>query len=438
MKISPNEERSLRLTSKPRMQASKLARQCLVAPRIGHMDARTVRLFFLGNGVEASRPIVWIIGFFAFLNVYSVQAVLPMVMDDFHTTALEAGMTVGATVLAIGLVSPFIGMLSDAVGRKVVLCTSMFALTVPTALIPISHSLDTLIVLRFLQGLTIPGIAVVLIAYLSEEFRSGGVVQMTATYVGGTVMGGFCGRFLTGHAGHLLGWRGAFVTLAVLNLLGALLVLWLLPPSRRFVPNRNVTGGMQTLLLHLRNRRLMAACAVGFCVLFSLVGTFTYVNLHLALAPFNLSAAGLANVFTVYLVGVIVTPLAGRHIDRLGFMKSLLGALAISATGLLLTLLPSIFFVVVGLAVCSTGVFLCQSATIGSIARTVSEGRSLATGIYYLSYYCGGAAGSWLAGLAFEGWGWSGSVATIALFQGIAATIVLSVWRERGAEAIRN
>jgi YNFM family putative membrane transporter len=335
------------------------------------MLARTVRLFFLGNGVEASRPIVWIIGFFAFLNVYSVQAVLPMIMDDFHTTALQAGMTVGATVLAIGLVSPFIGLLSDAVGRKVVLCTSMFALTVPTALIPISHSLDTLIVLRFLQGLTIPGIAVVLIAYLSEEFRSGGVVQMMATYVGGTVMGGFCGRFLTGHAGHLLGWRGAFVALAVLNLLGALLVLWLLPPSRQFVPNRNVTGGMQTLLLHLRNRRLMAACAVGFCVLFSLVGTFTYVNLHLASAPFNLSAAGLANVFTVYLVGVIVTPLAGRHIDRFGFMKSLLGALAISATGLLMTLLPSIFFVVVGLAVCSTGVFLCQSATIVRSVRLV-------------------------------------------------------------------
>ena len=38
-------------------------------PRIGHMVARTVRLFFQGNGVEASRPIVWIIGFFAFLNV---------------------------------------------------------------------------------------------------------------------------------------------------------------------------------------------------------------------------------------------------------------------------------------------------------------------------------------------------------------------------------
>ncbi len=393
------------------------------------MVPSTLRLFFLGDGVQASRPVVWIIGFFAFLNVYSIQAVLPMVMEDFHATAVQAGLTVGATVLAIGLVSPFMGMLSDAVGRKVMVCASMFALTVPTALIPLSQSLDTLIVLRFLRGLTIPGIVVVLVAYLSEEFRAGGVVRMTATYIGGTVMGGFCGRFLTGHAGHLVGWRGAFVTLAILNFLGTLLVIWQLPASQHFVANKNIAGGMRTLWMHLHNKRLMAACAVGFCVLFSLVGTFTYVNLHLAAAPFNLSAAGLANVFTVYLLGVFVTPMAGRHIERWGFMRSMLGALAVSTAGLMLTLLPSVFWVVAGLAICSTGVFLCQSATISSIAKSVTEGRSLATGIYYMSYYCGGAAGSWLAGLAYVGWGWSGSVATIAVVQGMAAAIVAVVWR---------
>ena len=393
------------------------------------MVANKMRQFFLGDGVQVSRPIVWIIGFFAFLNVYSVQSVLPMVMDDFHATAVQAGLTVGATVLGIGLVSPFMGMLSDAFGRKAILCTSLFALTVPTALIPLSQGLNMLIALRFLQGLAVPGIVVVLIAYLSEEIRSGGVASMTSTYVGGTVMGGFCGRFITGHAGHLLGWRGAFVMLAVLNLIGALLVWRALPASRNFVPNRNFQGAMATLWGHLHNRRLMAACAVGFCVLFSLVGTFTYVNLHLAAPPFSLTAAGLANVFTVYLVGVLVTPMAGRHIDRLGFMRSMLGALGISACGLLLTLLPSLWAVVVGLAVCSTGVFLCQSATISSIAKNVSEGRSLATGIYYMSYYCGGAAGTWAAGLAYEGYGWSGSVLVIAMVQTCAAALVVLVWR---------
>lgn len=393
------------------------------------MPATNIRLFFLGNGTQVSQAIVWIIGFFAFLNVYSVQSVLPMVMADFHASALQTGMTVGATVLAIALVSPVMGMLSDAFGRRGILCLSMFAMTLPTALIPISHSLNVLIVLRFIQGLAVPGIVVVLIAYIAEEFReSGGVARMTATFVGGTVMGGFSGRFITGHLGDLLGWRGSFVTLAIMNFFGALLVLWLLPVSRHFVPNRNVSGVLSTLSRHLQNKRLMASCAVGFCVLFSLVGTFTYVNLHLASEPFNLSAAGLANVFGVYLVGVLVTPLAGRHIDRLGFMRALLLALAVSATGLLLTLVTSLPLIVIGLTVCSSGVFLCQSATISAISKNVTEGRSLATGIYYMSYYAGGAVGTWGAGMAYVHWGWSGSVMTIALVQALAAAIVVFVW----------
>jgi predicted MFS family arabinose efflux permease len=395
-----------------------------------------MQLFFPQAGQQASRLIVWLIGFFAFLNVYSMQAVLPMVMQDFHASPVQAGLTVGATVLAVALVSPFMGMLSDAFGRKVIICASLFALTLPTALIPVAGSLNALIFLRFLQGLAVPGIVVVLIAYLSEEFHSGGVARMTATYVGGTVMGGFCGRFITGHAGHLLGWRGAFVTLALLNLFGALLVLWLLPPSRCFVANRNMRAGFGTLWRHLHHKRLMAACAVGFCVLFSLVGTFTYVNLHLASSPFNLSSAGLANVFSVYLVGVFVTPLAGPYVVRFGFLRPLLGALALSAAGLSLTLLPSLTAVIIGLTVCSTGVFICQSATLSAIAQNVNEGRSLATGIYYMSYYAGGAAGSLLAGMAYEGWGWGGSVLSIALMQALAAVIAAVAWRQpaqRGA-----
>jgi predicted MFS family arabinose efflux permease len=330
----------------------------------------------------------------------------------------------------VGLISPFIGMLSDALGRKSVICSSLLALTLPTALIPLTHSLNALIALRFMQGLAVPGIVVVLIAYIGEEFRGGGMARMMAIYVGGTVMGGFCGRFITGHAGDLLGWRGAFVLLAAMNLIGTLLVWWRLPASRHFIANRNVQGALDMLWRHLHNRRLMASCAVGFCVLFSLVGAFTYVNLYLAAAPFHLSTAGLANVFAVYLVGVLVTPLAGRHSERVGFMRALLWALSLSACGLLMTLVPSLPVIVVGLTICSSGVFLCQSATISAIAKNVTEGRSLATGIYYMSYYAGGAVGAWGAGLAFESCGWSGSVMTITVVQMLAAAIVGMVWRK--------
>lgn len=392
------------------------------------MFANPLRRALLGDGRQASRFIVWLVGFFAFLNVYSVQSVLPLMMADFHASPLKVSMTVGATVFAIALISPFMGMLSDSFGRKRVLCSSLFALTLPTLLIPLCQDLGAVIALRFLQGLSIPGIVVVMMAYIAEEFRSGGVARMTATYVSGTVMGGFCGRFLTGHAGHWMGWRGAFFALAAANLAGALFVLWRLPASRGFVPNKDVRGALRVLRSHLRNRRLLAACAVGFCVLFSLVGSFTYVNFLLAAPPFNLSTASLANIFMVYLIGVVVTPLAGRGISRVGFARSLAWALMAASCGLLLTLLPSLAAIVFGLILCSSGVFVCQTATISFIATSVSEGRSLATGLYNMCYYAGGAASTGFVGLAFEDWGWQGAVLVLVGVQLLAAGIASFGW----------
>ena len=90
---------------------------------------------------------------------------------------------------------------------------------------------------------------------------------------------------------------------------------------------------------------------------------------------------------------------------------------------LLLTLLPSLAAIVVGLAICSSGVFVCQAATISFIAGSIVEGRSLATGLYNMSYYAGGAIGTWSAGLAYESWGWGGAVFVICLAQLLAAGI---------------
>ena len=384
---------------------------------------------------QASPAVIWLIAFFAFINLYAMQSILPLVMHDFDASPLRAGATVGATVLAVALVSPFMGILSDALGRKNVVCASLFGLALPTALIPMASSLDQVVLLRFLQGLAIPGIVVTLTAYIAEEFAPDAAARMTSVYMGGAVMGGFSGRFITGHAGHVFGWRGAFIVLVVLNLIGALIAVWRLPASRGFVPDRNIGNAFRTLVQHGRNLKLLAACAVGFCVLFSLVGTFTYVNLLLVAPPFNLSVAGLANVFCVYLLGVVVTPLTGRFIIRFGFLRALLSALGISSLGLMLTLTSSLLGVIGGLAICSSGVFICQSATISFIARHVPNGRSSATGLYYLSYYIGGAAGTASGGLAYEAGGWGGTVAAMIIVQGLAASIAWMGWRSaRAAE----
>lgn len=367
-----------------------------------------------------------LVGVFAFLQVYSVQSILPDLQRDLDASVVEIGSAVGATVLAVALVSPLMGMLSDALGRKWLVVASVLALGLPTALMAGVDSVRTLTLLRFLQGLAVPGVTVVTLAYIGEEFRHAAMARMMAVYVTGNVLGGFLGRFLLGHLTELMGWRAGFGVLAVLNLAGAVLVWRVLPASRHFRPNARLAGALATLASLLRHPALQAACALGFTVLFAQVGMFTYVNFHLAAAPYHFSPAALANVFAVYLVGVLVTPLAGRLIPRVGARRTLLASVLASILGVLLTLLPSSRGIVGALTLASCGTFITQSATVSYIAYRISEGRSLASGLYYTAYYAGGFCGAWLGGFAYDHGGWPVTVGLLAATQALGWLVA---WR---------
>lgn len=177
-----------------------------------------------------------LIGMFAFLQVYSIQSILPVLMMDFKASEVQVGMAVGATVMAVALMSPFLGMLSDALGRKSIIVGALLFLAVPTGLIALSNSVETLTIWRFLQGLSVPGITVVTIAYLGEEFKGSAVAELMAYYVSGSVLGGFLGRFILGHLHEWVGWRTGYYFMAALTVFGALWVAKTLPASKTSYP----------------------------------------------------------------------------------------------------------------------------------------------------------------------------------------------------------
>ncbi len=368
---------------------------------------------------------IGLIGMFAFLQVYSIQAILPVLMADFSATEVQAGMVVGATILAIAIMSPFLGMLSDAVGRKSFVVGALLFLTLPTALIAQSTTIEWIGLWRFIQGLSVPGITVVIIAYIGEEFEGSSVTELMSFYVSGSVLGGFMGRFLLGHLHEFFGWRQAYYVLAILTLISALWVAKTLPSSKHFVANPNFRSAIQTLGSHLVNRYVVTACLLGACVLFSLVGCFTFINLYLADTPYNLGTGALANIFAVYLIGVIITPLSTILLRRFGSARTIIVAVIISMLGVLLTLATPLWLIVIGLGVMSSGVFVTQSATISYIAVNVKQGRSLASGLYYLFYYAGGTVGAWLCGLAYAYGQWQFTV-WLLLFVQVLALLIAS------------
>lgn len=359
----------------------------------------------------------------AFLQVYSVQSILPVLVRDLHATEVQAGWAVGATILAIALLSPFTGMLSDALGRKKVIAVSLLLLGILTALTALSDSIASLIVMRFLQGLSIPGITVVLLAYIGEEFSGGKMARLMSLYVTASVLGGFLGRFVTGHVGEWLGWRAACYCLAAFCLFAAAYVWRFLPESHRFRANKDIAAALSVLRRHMHNRRLLAACILGACVLFCMVGCFTYINLHLAAEPYHLNSAGLANLFGLYLIGMFITPVSAKLIAAVGNAHTVIIAVGVSATGILCTMAHHLAVIIAGLVLMSAGVFITQAATISFIAQCTREGRSLASGLYYMAYYGGGTLGAWLCGLAYAAWGWTGVACLLLCMQAAAVSL---------------
>jgi MFS transporter, YNFM family, putative membrane transport protein len=367
-------------------------------------------------------------GFCAFVNLYSVQALLPALAAEFGVGAGDISWLMTAGTGAIALTAPFTGALADMVGRKRLITAAMFAVVVPTLLMTLVTSVAAFAFWRFVQGLLLPPIFTVAVAYIGDEWPPADVPRVAGLYISGTSIGGFCGRFIPGALTDLIGWRLAFGIVALLTLLTAIIVASTLPRERHFIRSSGFLSSLAQMLRHLRDRQLLATYAIGFGVLFNFIATFTYVSFHLAAPPYLFSPTLLGALFLTYLASSPIVPWVGRAIALFGRRQFVLGVIALWIVGVLLLLAGPVSVIMTGLTLCAVCGMICQAVSTGYVTMTAKEGRSSAVGLYATAYYVGGSAGAFLTGLAWTFAGWNACVATIVAMQLIIATIVAAAW----------
>jgi YNFM family putative membrane transporter len=384
-----------------------------------------------GNKAAAA---VALCGVCAFLELYCTQPLLPLLAHVFHASKTGVSMTVSAATLGVAISAPIFGAVTERLARTRVIVVSILGVSIPTVLAATSTSLAQLIFWRFLQGIMVPGIIAAVVTYIGEEWPPERIALIMSFYVSGTALGGFLGRISAGILADRYSWRVSFVALGLASLLGAAAVAAWLPHGRRRVPVTPRSDPLPTFPYQVqemfRTRRLVATFAVGFNVLFSLVGVFTWITFYLSAAPFLLSTTALSSLFFVYLIGLVVTPAAGYLITRVGLRAGIGGAICCSIAGVLLTLAHSLPIVIIGLAMLSSGVFIAQTASQSHLRVAAPPGaRVTAAGIYITCYHLGGTAAGVVPG-AFWAFGkWPACVAFIVFMQIIALSIALAGWR---------
>ncbi len=307
-------------------------------------------------------------------------------------SAISALMTAGTA--AIALTAPFTGALADVVGRKRLITTAMFATVLPTLIMTTASTVPELTFWRFVQGLLLPPIFTVTVAYIGDEWPRGDVPRIAGLYIAGTSTGGFCGRFVPGALADLIGWRLAFVAIALMSVVAGVIVALLLPRERHFVRSGGLAASFVQILRHLRDPRLLATYAIGFGVLFNFIATFTYVSFHLAAPPYLFSPTLLGALFFTYLAATPLVPWVGRAIAAFGRRRFVLGVIAVWIVGGLLLLAPPVAVILTGLTLCAVCGMVCQAVSTGYVTQTAREGRSSAVGLYASIFYIGGSAGA--------------------------------------------
>lgn len=380
--------------------------------------------------LHCARLALFLCGCAAFLNLYATQSILQTFAAHFHISAKEAGWSITVTTLAVAITAPFVSRLTGCFAQRTVISVAAVLLAVPALMTAYADSFAEVLVWRFVEGMLIPVLFATSVAYIGDRWHGGTVTEVTSLYVAGTVLGGFAGRFVTGVMTEYVGWREAFEVLAVLSLMVGGFIQFLLPANRpRTVQVKASSSGVF-------RQPLLAAYAVGFCVLFSQVAAFTYAGLYLGLPPFNLGPAALGMLYMVFLLALIVIPIAGR-LSKARPHAQLLGVAAVlGVSGSALTLMPSLWCIVVGLALSSTGVFLAQAAANGFITSTAGDNKTGAVGVYLTCYYLGGSGGAIVPALIWERWGWVGCVVLIIGFQLLTLLIALTGWKPLKPELI--
>jgi predicted MFS family arabinose efflux permease len=381
------------------------------------------------SGAPLTRSLI--IGLTAFVTVvdlFATQAILPSLAASYHVTPAAMGFAVNASTMGMAVAGLAVAWFSRRIDRRLGILASLSLLAIPTALLAVAPNLTVFTLLRITQGLCMSSAFALMLSYLGEACTPEETAGAFAAYITGNVASNLFGRLMAAALADHLGLAGNFYVFSALNLAGAVLVYFYL----RGTPAMPVLGASGRSALgawaaHLRNPALRASFAIGFCILFAFIGTFTYVNFVLVREPLSLSRMALGFVYFVFLPSIVNTPLAGHAVARFGVRPTFRMAIGVAGTGLPLLVIAQLSCVLAGLVLVGVGTFLAQAVATGFVGRAATTDRGSASGIYLASYFAGGLVASAVLGQAFDRLGWTACVAGVGCALAIAAALAVKL-----------
>jgi YNFM family putative membrane transporter len=368
-------------------------------------------------------------GFVTFVTLYDVQPLLPLFAQEFGVSPAVSSLPLSFSTIALALGMLIAGTVSETLGRRRVMTAALFLTSLLAMATYFSHSFESLLMLRLLQGLALAGVPSVAMAYLGEEMDARSIGHAMGLYISGNALGGMTGRIGSALLCRYIPWHSAIALIGVISLLLTLLFLKSLPPSTNFHQRPfRVRYLFTSLFQHLRDPGLLCLYALAFLSMGGFISLYNYIGFRLLAAPYNLSHFQVSLIFLVYLLGSFSSGIVGSLIHRFGRPFMIRLTLSVMLGGTVLTLSGSLPVIVAGVGIFTCGFFSAHAIASSWVGRRARTAKAQASSLYLFSYYLGSSISGTAGGLFWVNFGWNGVAAMIALLTltafGVAALLL--------------
>ena len=168
----------------------------------------------------------------AMLGLGIIAPILPLYAKTFAASGVQIGLVFTAFSISRALLGPFVGRLSDHVGRKSLMLVGLGIYAVISVLYVSADSLWELGLFRFLQGIGSVMVGPLAQAYVGDMTPRGKEGRYMNAFYASQFLGIGIGPLLGGFIGAAWSYEAAFLVMGGLSLLSVLLVAITVPVDR--------------------------------------------------------------------------------------------------------------------------------------------------------------------------------------------------------------
>jgi predicted MFS family arabinose efflux permease len=371
-----------------------------------------------------------LLGLAGFASMASMRICDPMLVvlsEEFQVSTGDASAVVSVYAVVYGLSQLFYGPMGDRFGKLRVVSLAVLACALFSAITAMSGTLPMLVIMRGFMGAAAAGIIPLALAWVGDQVPYERRQETLAKLMSATVIGMMSGLWFGGFSADTLGWRGAFVVLAVLFALAAALLLKQLQGQAR--PAAADTPGLLAsfrstghLLAMPRVRWVLGVTATEGALVF---GAMAFMPTHLH-QHYGLSVVAAGSVMMLYnLNGLLYSQMARRWLAWLGERGLAKTGAGLITLGMLLLAWGSTAWM--GMLACTMtglGFYMLHNTLQVQATQMAPAARGTAVTLFASSLFLGQSTGVLLMAQSVDmGWlSWAFTIAAVGVM-GLGAVI---------------